>query len=365
MVEGNSFKSFMDLYGKISQKDTGKPVADQRFRSKVVEIIFEGHVEFKLIYQAYRIRNDGVYALFVKWHNTQNGLPHPHTHVGLIVRSKDPSKIEFTQLKKSFQVAGVLPTLVQPISKNNQNVKKKLSQYVSYLVNGHDNGKYKDTWNHNYDHEIENLKTNAGKIIVHYKRGLQWKEITSKGDADWEADLCFKMDKYLKMLNNYRKLHEDQTVRHELKEFKSHVVDQLKAWDHTKQVLVIQSEPNMGKTELAKSYAKHVTGQDPLFCSEINKIRFQQGNQPMVLDDMRFETLSREKTIHLTDTENERDIRILFGIHTIPAGTLKIFTTNLDEKEYWKANMLKAEAVDRRYKWINLTKEGKLFHEQI
>lgn len=351
--------SFISQNGSVPEKTNAK---DSRFRSKVVEIIFNGHINFDDILSAYSVRNDGVYALFVKWHiNGKN-----HTHIGLIVRSRDPQKIEFQNLKKSFEVAGVEPNLVAPISKNNQSVKTKLGRYVSYLTDGHDNGKFKDSWNFKFDWEIEQCKTNIGKIMVLHDRGLNWKQIVRFGNRDWEGDLNLKMDKYQKALNNKMKLDEDQTVRHEITDFKKEALKKIvdSKWDPTKQVLILKGPSNMGKTELAKALCKKQTKKDPLFVSNLNKIRFQQGNQPIVFDDMKFHLTRREKVIHLMDVENERDIRILFGIHTIPAQTLKIFTTNEDLTDFLPHFAEDDTAISRRYCFVDMTELGCLYYKK-
>jgi hypothetical protein len=51
-------------------------------------------------------------------------------------------------------------------------------------------------------------------------------------------------------------------------------------------------------------------------------------NTGLLFDDISLFHLSRESKIHLLDLETTSQIRILYGIATIPACTARIFTTN-------------------------------------
>jgi hypothetical protein len=51
-------------------------------------------------------------------------------------------------------------------------------------------------------------------------------------------------------------------------------------------------------------------------------------HKSIIFDDMNFKRLHREAQIHITDTNDARDIHIRYGIVHIPAKTPKIFTGN-------------------------------------
>lgn len=335
---------------------------DQRFRARVIEVVFDCHIRGDLVLKHYRKNlRQGLYKGFVKWHmgdTDDDGEEHQgaHTHVAIILREKP--KFDLKKLKDIFKVGEVRPTLVNPIGKGNTSPLKKLAQYVGYLVDGHDNGLYTDTWNYKYDHELMGLK-NDGKIMCLLSRGKTIREIIDEGDWDFKAYCMKQKDQIDKMLNNWRKYNRDNTVYHTLDDFKPEVVESLQEWDHKKETLILKGPSDMGKTELAKAALKELTGRDPLFCSNLNKLKFRDSHQPFILDDMNFHQISRTKGIALTDIENERDIRILFGIHTIDAGCPRIFTTNEEMSEYLPRD--DTGAIARRIRVVDVTHFRRLY----
>ena len=96
--------------------------------------------------------------------------------------------------------------------------------------------------------------------------------------------------------------------------------------------LVLYGKSGSGKTELAKSILSEM-GLDFILVRDLNELRAKNIHSGMglILDDLDTSNKSRESLIHLLDNENSSQIRILYGIATIPAGTRKIFTTNYPE----------------------------------
>lgn len=365
-----SFFKNNTLKAKSSNSKTQKiksVKSDNRLCAQAIEIIFAGHIPGDEILKYYRSqsKNFGLYKGFVKWHH---GDPteeeeKPHTHVAIVLLEKP--QIPWDKRLEFFKVSVVgvnhLPSTVQPLGKGNNSTVKKLNRYVTYLVDGHDNGKYKDTWNYKYDHELETSKTD-GKIIILLNRGWTLRQIIENGDADFQA-YCFKQkDPVDKMINNWRKFYRNDSIRHKLTSFNPEPVKKIMdLWDPKKETLILKGPSNMGKTALAKALLKKVTKTCPIFCSNLNKLRYRDYGQSFILDDMNYSGKSRTKLIHLLDIENERDIRILHAIHTIEAGVGRIMTTNEElselfpQEHYWKTE------IQRRFCYIDLTTFGRLY----
>ena len=205
-------------------------------------------------------------------------------------------------------------------------------------------------------------------VLHFYKLGMTLHEIEETMSTKRQSQFFSKLIPLKKMIYNYECFHHDETVTHDLNTFKSEVVEHIKqTWDPKKTTLVLRGPSNKGKTELAKSVLKEVTKKSALVMSNLNKLQFAEKGQGLIFDDMNFRNVSRSKAIALTDTENDRDIRILFGIHTIPTGTPKIMCTNEDLDDYLPLSIMEAnseamnEAILRRITVIDVTKFGKLY----
>lgn len=111
-------------------------------------------------------------------------------------------------------------------------------------------------------------------------------------------------------------------------------------WDR-KSSLIIIGKAGVGKTELAKALIPTA-----LFLTHLDRLKDfnPQTHGGIIFDDMTFLHLPRESQIHLTDFDNPRDIHIRYKTANIPAGTLKIFTSNLSPAGVFYAD----EAIKRR-----------------
>lgn len=337
----------------------------KRFQARAVEIIYNGHIEAEKIFTMLRALKVGLYAAFVKWHN---GITNPltdktavgrHTHVGVVLREKP--RWNFDALKSVFQVGEVGPNLVNRLGKGNRSPLKKLKNYVGYLTDGHDNCRFKDSWNYKFDYELNSTNLD-GKLLCQLARGLLFENIIEKSDWTTRAYVMKHKDKLDRMVHNWRRYKEDATSFYSISDFKSEVIQFIFAnWQPEKQTLVLQGCSNMGKTELAKAILKwQFPTEKPLFCRNINKLKHRGVTQPFILDDMNFSFFSRSKLIALLDVENDSDIRILYGIHTIAAGVRRIITTN---EEYVRifGEVATCAAIQRRVAFIQLDRFVKLY----
>lgn len=360
--------------------ESRKPVGSQKagagapnqFRATAVEVIFNGHIDAELLLQHFRRSKYGLHSGFIKWHNGEEPEsdddekgPGPHTHCSLHLRETPRLPMKNREHYKYFSLGhgpdepADIPYCVEALGKGNGSAVKKMHVYVSYLTDGHDNGQYKDSWNYKYDHELAGCKDD-GKILLLLDRGKTFRQIVDEADWNFKAYCMKQADPIAKMINNWKKHNQDLTVRHKLKEFNPELVTNiLEDWKPDKESLIIKGPSNKGKTELAKALLKELTGKNPLFCSNLNKLKYRDAHQPFVLDDMNFSQISRSKGISLLDIENERDIRILFGIHTIDAGCPRIFTTNEEMEAFLPFS--DDPAIARRFRVIDVTSFGRLY----
>lgn len=100
----------------------------------------------------------------------------------------------------------------------------------------------------------------------------------------------------------------------------------LPEWDQTK-CLVIHGPTNSFKTTIAVLLLKNMGH----LCSHVEDIRTYNPkvHSGLIFDDMNFIHWPRESRIHLTDTKYRRTIHCRYKNCSIPAGTPRIFTTNL------------------------------------
>lgn len=91
---------------------------------------------------------------------------------------------------------------------------------------------------------------------------------------------------------------------------------------------VFWGPPGTGKTEYAKFLLPKA-----LFVTHMDDLgRFDaKVYDGIIFDDMSFTHLPREAQIHLVDFDNPRSIHVRYKVANIPAGTVKIFTTNVEQ----------------------------------
>lgn len=285
-----------------------------------------------------------------------------HVHVALIMRDK-PAAFYWDEVTDYFG-KGVV---AQPLKCKSRDFDKKCDMYYEYMVSEakHPGEEISEPHLHKYEPTLVSDGVNLAKcptkvwFLYHIKEGKTFREIVEEADLKREADLYMDMQKYKKMFNNYKKFNRDDTVMHELSEFKSTVVEDIKRqWNPKNQTLILKGPSNMGKTELSKALLKSTSGDAPKLISNLNQLNYRDPHQPMLLDDMNFSKISRSKLIALLDIENTRGIRVLYDVHEIEAGTHRILTTN---EELFQLFSSHDKACTRRFCCIDLSKYGKLY----
>jgi len=97
--------------------------------------------------------------------------------------------------------------------------------------------------------------------------------------------------------------------------------------------IVLWGKPGIGKTKFALAHFEN-----PLFVSHKDQLKDFDDHDGIVFDDMNFQgnedgkgKWPRHAQIHLADREEDRAIDVKHDFATIPWGTKKIFTTNVQD----------------------------------
>lgn len=221
-----------------------------RFQSKAVEVIFDGHIPGNVLIDTYTKLKFGVYKMFVKWHTDKK----PHTHVGLVLREKP--KLTVTQLYNYFKVGEVEPKNVAPLGKGNTAPLKKLIRYCSYLVDGHDNGRFKDTWNYKFDFELEQCTNQISKTLLLMSRGQDWDSIFMSEDWNGRAALALSKKPILAAWREYKRIMVKPKPK-KLRDWQEETIKILSKQDDRKVMWIVDKKGNNGKTLLCKELALH------------------------------------------------------------------------------------------------------------
>lgn len=122
--------------------------------------------------------------------------------------------------------------------------------------------------------------------------------------------------------------------------------------DKSPMTLFLSGRSGTGKTELAKALL-HQRKLKSVFIRNRHALKeFNVGlHQAILFDDIDPDEFTREEMINLVDVDNDSQIRVLYGYADIPAGTIRIITTNRP-KSFTKHG----EVIQRRIKEIEIDK---------
>lgn len=308
----------------------------------------------------------GAYKGFAVQHSKGDSA---HIHMAVIFRDK-PTNAKFTYASLiDYFGKGVS---VSVLTRRTKVIERKMDKLFNYCISQEKHpGEtisepilfkgYKPQLEVQTDGETIVLGECSTKIwfLHHLEAGLELLDIYKIADLRRRADICCELSKYQKMMNNFFQLTQDNTSYFPFDSFTQAARDAVADWDCTKTCLILKGETGFGKTEFAKALMYERTNKYACFVSNLNKLGIRAQNQPIIYDDMNFSQCKREKGIHLTDLENDRDIRILFGVHTVPAKTPRIFTTNMSMQDFMPFDP--TGAIDRRCTFIDVTDLGKLY----
>lgn len=142
-----------------------------------------------------------------------------------------------------------------------------------------------------------------------------------------------------------------------LEEFPDFPTEQIQEAMKTHSV-ILWGDSGVGKTCYARALLPNA-----LFVSHYDDLaRYDQGEHDgIIFDDMNMTHLPRESQIHLLDMEQPRSVHIRYQTAIIPAGTKKIFTTNITDGQI----CLEDAATARRKRTFKISKsqEGGGIHE--
>lgn len=311
----------------------------------------------------------GIYMMFTVKHTLKDGSS--HLHCGVYLRDP-PMDRTFTWghgIIEYFTLDGIKPK-VRPLGNKSRKPANKLQTYYDYCVNKE---KHPDEimgepnlWKFIPKVVIQGIELKKCPtrhyVYYYYINGKTFREIFNEANIARQADMMHEFKPIKNMLRTYDAFTQNNTVFHPVESFHPDAVKEIyDTWKPKYESLILKGPSNMGKTELAKAIILAMTKKRPLFCSNLNKLGVRDPHQPILYDDMNFANISREKAIFLTDIENDRDIRILYGIHTVEAGTCRIFTTNEDVKDLLPLFKDTHGAIKRRFRVVDLTRYGKLY----
>lgn len=313
----------------------------------------------------------GVHQMFATKHCEPEKPETCHIHVGINLRDKPNST--FPKMKEYFAQIFPNATVTENPLKARGNTQKKLQTYYDYC-NSQD--KHPDelikTVLHKFvpieqgEDGLELDKCNIEAYVMHHYENTtkDLRQMESAMNTLRRSQFFSKLTTVKRMIYNYDNWHHSEVTIKPIETFKPEVLAAIqKVWDPSKTTLILRGPPDKGKTELAKAMLHAGTDKNPLVMTNLNKLPFMAKGQGLIFDDMKFDKISRTKAIALTDLANDRDIRILYGIHTIPAGTPKIICTNERYEELLPFGYDEElnEAIHRRVTVVDVTEFGQLY----
>lgn len=286
------------------QVESSDSHSEKKFRTqaKALEVVYKGHISGTNILSQIRGFTYGLYKGFVKWHTgvtdddegseDSENLEGPHTHVGLILREKPDLKDAYNYFTLKVEGSeGIRPTLVSPLGKGNAKPLKKLSNYVAYLCDGHDNGTYDDTWNYKYDHELVSCKSVVAKALCLMSRGATFEEMYKSGSWDLRADLAANKKKILSAWRETKRiLYKSEPCK--LRPWQAECIHKLDKQNDREVMWIVDPDGNHGKTFLCKEMALH---HDAAVFGNAGKkdLAFAYDDQPIVAFNLTRTTTER------------------------------------------------------------------------
>ena len=289
-------------------------------QAKSIELIFDGHVNAQHILDYIREQTFGLYKGFVKWHIGTPDAIKNHTHVAIILREK-PNILDaykYFTIPKVGTLGSFRPHLVSTLGKGNGKPIKKLNKYVSYLVDGHDNGTYKDTWNYKYDHELDSCKDIVSHALCLMLRGHTYNEIYKSSNWDIRSKLTLNQKKILVCVAQAKEI-LTPPVPVALRQWQQECVDNLKSQDDRQILWVYDPKGNAGKTKLCKELKLH--HDTAVFCNAGKKdLAFAFNDQKQIAFNL---TRTTEGRVNYEAMESLKDGLIFSGKYE---STTKVFT---------------------------------------
>ena len=231
-----------------------------------------------------------------------------NTHYHIVIRFSAPTQWE--QIKKQFPFGNI------------DNCKKGVAKCVQYLVHLNDNTKVQYPWEnivHNDPNGLERFKVKNNEVLL--------KDIISKIGTGEIND--YNLTEYVS-IDLYSK--KKKQINDALEFYKKTVLMNPK---RNVLVFVIQGDSGSGKSTFAREYCKHMNWTYAISSSQNDPWQDYQGQDVMILDDLRASTFSIADLIkmidpHVLSTSKSRYFNKLF------LGKVIIITTNVRIQNWYE-----------------------------
>lgn len=165
---------------------------------------------------------------------------------------------------------------------------------------------------------VDNRRQGARKDLSDFKKNLA--DGAGIGKM-WDENFSCML-KYRKMVSEASAYLNPKKMKrtYEVKDYKVPLLE-------LKKPTILLGPPGIGKTQFAKAHFEN-----PLLCRHMDDLlRLGEMHDGIIFDDMSFKHLPRNTQIFLLDIEESSSIHCRFHSAKIPAGTKRIFTTNVPD----------------------------------
>jgi len=303
---------------------------------------------WKSLKKAFNIEDDTCWKYIIAKEKHKNGIPHIHVY------------LEFSRFQEIYSRKKLHVIVYDKICEGNYAAARKKRNWIQYIVKSVEN----------MDDLYTNMEINMVNGLYYNNYAEHLHAVVKDLGIDEALDTLF--EKYpkqtitkgttiIKNLYTYatylnaKNIDEDRAPLKELTDFID-IPNEIIKWIETKstkrKTLIIWGPSGTGKTQLALAIANKLN-KKPYIIREKNFLKNVVFNKHtlLIFDDLNVKSLSREESIHIFDSEEISQVRILYGFVIIPAGTNKIFTSNCI-KDY----NLKDKAINRRVISVNIEK---------
>ena len=294
-------------------------------------------------------RDDFRYVMSIE--NHEDGTPHLHVYLEFdsVQKIYSATKLDLTIQDKSYNMIS---------HHGNYQAVKSQHSTISYIIKT----------------GVDHCKTNKvlpvegdkyySSSTEHLHAILQQRGLRAATDTLYEMYPDLAISRGSTILSNlalaarykYEKGREHKQLKHTLDDFID-IPKEIFSWiENPKQTLILYGPSGTGKTELAKAIVESMQ-MNWLFIRDLNGLKSldPEYHEVVIFDDVTVQDFDRERLIHLFDTNNPSEIRVLYGIVVITEDIKRVFTTNnvlqfTQNDDALKRRTLRVEISNRLFK---------------